>query len=154
MTQQLATAKADGRYLDHGLSITFNGAHMTVSGRADSPKYACVWEFAAADVDLSKVADDYQAASAPIPAKPPAAFAVLDGAGFLGVVARALGFARADELLAASLTIQSLILKAAKIERSHGLTPMAIAYLQGLEKSPLTDVELASVDAVWAAITS
>lgn len=59
MTQKLATVIAGSRPIDFGTSITFNGALMFVSGRHDSPTYRMVWDFAANQITLSDVADDY-----------------------------------------------------------------------------------------------
>lgn len=94
---------------------------------------------------------EFDGPEAPEPAvKAKEDYAVLTGGLFIAVVVTALGFARADQLWAASPSVYAAVLKADKIERTKDLVPAAIAYLQSLPVNPLTDPELAAVDAVWA----
>lgn len=152
MTQKLAS-DLTGHPLDFGLAVVFDGAGMHVTGRADSPGYLAVWPgVAAQNVVITDVADNYAIASAPTLAKSKDQYAVLNGADFMVVIATALGFSRADYLMKSNAVIQGFILHAdTQISRTTGMTPQAISFLQALPQSPLTDAEMAAVDAVWAA---
>lgn len=80
------------------------------------------------------------------PVKPD--FRTLTGSDFIALVSGVVGLTRLDQLLAKSVTVHALLLKAEKIDRLSGNTPAALAFLKtGTDK--LTDQELADIDAAW-----
>lgn len=89
----------------------------------------------------------------PVPPPPPRPeFKTLTGSELIALLASVLTFARVDQLLGKSKTIETLLLKAEKVDRLTGNTPTAIAYLKN-GSNPLTDAELALIDAAWKALS-
>jgi len=84
----------------------------------------------------------------PVVTKPE--FKTLSGSEFISIVGGALGFARLDQLLSKSRSIEALILKANVVDRLTGNTPNAIAFLK-IGNNALTDDELSLIDAAWKA---
>lgn len=82
----------------------------------------------------------------PDPIKPE--FKTLTASEFIAMLSSVLGIARVDQLLAKSKTIETLLLKAEKVDRLKGNTPAAIAFLK-TGGSALTDQELDDIDIAW-----
>ena len=75
-------------------------------------------------------------------------FRTLSGSEFIALLAGVLGFARVDQLLAKSKTIETLLVKASYVDRLTGNTPAAISFLsQGA--NALTTQELSAIDMAW-----
>lgn len=87
-----------------------------------------------------------------VPDLPRPQFKTLSGSEFIALMGSALGFARMDQLLAKSKTIETLLVKAVTVERLTGNTPSAIAFLKTGDNA-LTDEELAAIDAAWEQIS-
>jgi hypothetical protein len=81
-------------------------------------------------------------------AKP--AFPTLLGSDFIALIGGVLGFARLDQLLAKSKTIEALLVKPEKVDRLIGNTPKAIAFLM-TGTNALVQSELDAIDAAWRA---
>jgi len=79
-------------------------------------------------------------------------FKTLTGSAFIALMGSVLGFARMDELLAKSKTVETLLVKAVTVDRLTGNTPSAIAFLQ-TGANALTNEELAAIDAAWEQIS-
>lgn len=85
----------------------------------------------------------------PPPAKP--LFKTLSGSEFIALLADTIGFARVDQLLAKSKTVEALLMKADRVDRLKGNTPAAIAYLK-TGNDALTDNENTAIDTAWKAL--
>lgn len=86
------------------------------------------------------------------PIVPAPDFRTLTGSQFLAMLVKALGFARAEQLLKANAVIEALLMKAIAIDRYLGNTPTAIAYLQNMQNNPLTNTELSAIETEWRAL--
>lgn len=86
----------------------------------------------------------------PSPQVPKPEFRTLTGSEFVAVCVAALGWDRVDQLLGKSKAVETLILKAERIDRHKGNTPSAIAKLK-TGANALTDPELAAIETAWRA---
>lgn len=79
-------------------------------------------------------------------------FKTLNVSQFLGLLVQVLGFARVDQLVKKNKVIEALLLKADKVDRMSGNTPVAIACLKTSNPDPLTDAELTLIDNAWKSL--
>ena len=85
------------------------------------------------------------------PPAPTPVFKVLTGTEFLNLCAAVFGFARLDQLLAKSKSVETLILKAPTIGRDYESTLAVIDFLK-TGANALTNQELAALDAAWLSL--